>query len=111
MLLWDFCQQNGTHRFLQLILRQICFVTSLPNNQPTKSLRLADASQFAHSILSHLHYSYCDNFFPNMYGPSKPLFVPLNLQYPLESLRFQLILKRWLDLDRLIRLSQFLILL
>jgi hypothetical protein len=44
-----------------------------------------------------------------MYGPSKPLLIPLNLQYTLKSLRFQLILKRWPDLDRLIRLSQFFI--
>ena len=46
-----------------------------------------------------------------MYGPSKPLLVPLNLQYPLKSLRLQLILKRRPDLDRLICLSQFFILL
>ena len=46
-----------------------------------------------------------------MYGPGKPLFVPLNFQYPLKSLRFQLILKRRPDLYHFIHLSQFFILL
>lgn len=44
-----------------------------------------------------------------MYRPRKPFLVPLNLQYPLKSQRFQLILERWPDLDGLIRLSQFFI--